>query len=382
MNTTTVQLSTNTLEWAARKAGKDLPGFASSLYSKVETINNIVKGQLTISQIRKFADSAKVPFGFLFLPSPPQEYIPDHNLVDFRTVYNRYPLSNDFLEVYKDVEHKQSWYRDYLISIEAQQLDFVGKFKNEKDINPSLIAGDIRNTIGLNNISESLRSSEKYYSFISNKCEENGILVFKNSVVVNATRRKLNHKEFRGFVISDSYAPAIFINGEDTKYANIFTLAHELAHIWLGESGVSDAKLNTKNRNEIRCNQIAAELLVPLDIFIKHWDSISGSDREKISSLNKIFLVSELVIARIALINKKTTGSVYKSVYTEIMKHIAKEKNKDREESPHIPFSVTAPIKNSRLVTKTVINLVKSNRMSPSEAAILLNISASKVFSL
>lgn len=378
----TLQLSIKTLEWAANKTGSSLPEFAHALYARADAADNITNGQLTISQIRKFADRAKVPFGFLFLPTPPEKYSPDHELVDFRTVNTKQPLSDNFLDIYKDIEHKQSWYRDYLISIDAPKLGFVGKYRAEKTIANRIVATDIRTVIGLGNITTNLNSAEDYYAAIVQRCEDAGVLIFKNSIVVNSTKRKLNSDEFRGFVISDPYAPAIFINGEDTKYANVFTLAHELAHIWLGESGISDVDISSKNKNEIKCNAIAAEVLVPSDEFITQWNSVDANFREKISLLNKKFKVSELVIARIALTNGKISSDSYKIIHAEVMEKWHEKKRRDKEKGSIVPQAITLPIRNSRHITRTIIDLVKSNRMGPSEAAILLNTSAAKVVSL
>lgn len=378
----TLQLSIKTLEWAANKNGSSLPDFARSLYAKENTTESIARGEMTLAQIRKFAEQAKVPFGFLFLPTPPEKFKPANHLVDFRTVKNNEPLSEDFLDIYKDVEHKQSWYREYLISIDAPPLEFVGRYKDNFETASSVIATDIRKTLNLNNIERQLGSAEDYFNALAKHCEDAGVLVFKNSVVVNSNNRKLNSEEFRGFVISDPYAPAIFINGGDTKYANIFTLAHELAHVWLGESGISDADTNSHNEHEIRCNAIAAEVLVPNRMFLDSWQATNQETREKIITLNNLFKVSELVIARVALTNNKITRDEYNSIQAEVIRKWREYKARQSASEGGPPFAVMLPIKNSRRVTKTVLELLKSNQIAPSEASILLNISATRVAAL
>lgn len=290
----TLKLSVKTLEWAANQSGSSLPEFARTLYSREVTADSIVRGELTFSQLKKFAEKAKVPFGFLFLPVPPEKFTTAGNLVDFRTIKNNQPLSDDFLEIYKDVEHKQSWYKDYLISVDAPKLDFVGKYKDKLFTSSTVIAKDIRVTLRLDQIVGDIGNAEAYYNELVKHCEDVGILVFKNSVVINNTHKPLDSEEFRGFVIADDYAPAIFINGQDTKYANIFTLAHELAHVWLGESGISDVDANSSNPHEVKCNAIAAELLVPNELFLEKWDSNTESLRAKVTTLNNTFKVSEL----------------------------------------------------------------------------------------
>ena len=130
----TLQLSVNTLSWAAASTGYSLDEFAHFLYKTEQTANNIAQGKLTVEQVKKFSEKAKVPFGFLFLDTPPKDYQPDTTFVDFRTVSQRKPLSADFIKTLRDVEHKQTWYKNYLTSIDANKLPFVGKFAENQTI--------------------------------------------------------------------------------------------------------------------------------------------------------------------------------------------------------------------------------------------------------
>lgn len=373
----TLQLSLSTLSWAAASNGYSLPEFAHFLYKTERTAESIAKGQLTLDQVKKFSEKAKVPFGFLFLETPPQDYKLDSKFIDFRTVKNQIPLSANFIKTLRDIEHKQTWYRNYLISIDADKLSFVGKYSNQKNTSNETIAIDIRNTLKLNELHKT--NVEGYFSLLSQACENAGILIFKNSVTINATKKPLDVDEFRGFVTVDDYAPCIFINGADSKNANIFTLAHELAHIWLGESGISDTSVDTNNNSEAKCNAIAALILVPTEEFEKLWSISEGSLREKIRALNKYFQVSELVIARTALTHKKIDRNLYNIVCEETTAawKILKEKNKKKESA--VPPSIIVPIRNSKTITAKILELVRNNKMMPSEASVLLNKSAATI---
>jgi len=99
--------------------------------------------------------------------------------------------------------------------------------------------------------------------------------------------------------MADDLAPLVFINGADTKSAQMFTLAHELAHIWLGQSAVSDAQPLTVPDQDVErwCNQVAAELLVPLELMKREYNRESKLTDE-VNRLARRFKVSTLVILR------------------------------------------------------------------------------------
>ena len=159
-------------------------------------------------------------------------------------------------------------------------------------------------------------------------------------------------------------------------------MAHELAHIWLGESGVSDTYVDSKNTSEVKCNAIAALLLVPTNKFLKLWDSSKENQREKIRVLNKLFKVSELVIARTALTHKRIDRDLYNIVELDTKKawRLYKDKNKGKE--VRLPAITTVSMRNSKTITNKVIDLIKSNKIMPREAGILLNKSAVTVVNL
>jgi Zn-dependent peptidase ImmA (M78 family) len=237
----------------------------------------------------------------LFLPEPPEEKLP---LPDFRRMADDSTQrpSTELIDTIHTCQRRQRWFRDHLASAGGDILNFVGSASTQD--HPAVIAGQIRTALKLEvgNRYQVANWSEFLRQFIDH-IREAGILVMVNGVVGNNTHRGLNPREFRGFAITDPFAPLIFVNGADTKAGQIFTLAHELAHIWIGKSGVSNSAADDlpednapDQKVERLCNAVAAEVLVPLSQ-LTTMNLPSDIDLAK-TTIARTFRVSTLVALR------------------------------------------------------------------------------------
>lgn len=367
----TLNFSINMLEWAANNIGLRLSDVVTKISEAEKTQKKLMEGNFSIKQAEEFAELTKVPFGALFLNTPPENlYKP--NIPDLRQSQNTLPLSESFFEVLEDVQAKQEWYIEFLKENGSHKLDFVGKYSKNRDAN--IIANDIRKYIGLPYDLNTKKSKEEYLKNLISHCEEIGILIFKNSMVKNATKKPLNTEEFRGFVLMDEYAPAIFLNGQDMPAAMIFTLAHELAHIWLGESGVDDLDIYGNDPNEVLCNKIAAEVLITKIEFIESWKRNEGN----LYLIAQEFCVSKLMVARLALTHEFLDTFEYKLIQKEEFEAFKNIPKKDGSPS----FVNLIPGRNSYLLTKTVVNQALSGKLLLRDAGKLLNASPQNIMKM
>lgn len=283
------------LRWARERAGLE-PDVLAHRFPKLADWERGVT-RPTLKQLEDFAKATHAPIGYMFLNEPPVERIP---IPDFRTVENRRigRPSPDLLETIFLCQQRQEWYRDYVRSLREEPLRFIGSATLESDVVRA--AADIRYALSFD-VEERRQCptwAEALRRFID-QADRLGVLVMVNGVVGSNNHRKLSPDEFRGFAISDELAPLIFINGADTKSAQMFTLAHELAHLWLGQSALSDMEPAWAPMHAIEnwCNRVAAEVLVPLTDFrqqLRPEEDLRGA----LNRLAKHFKVSTLVVLR------------------------------------------------------------------------------------
>ncbi len=290
-----VEVKPELLQWAHERSGIDDETF----HRRFPNFDKWQRRELqpTFKQLEHFAQSTYTPIGYFFLPDPPVEVVP---IPDFRTVGNKHikKPTPDLLETIYISQQRQEWYRDFAISEKAEPLRFVGSVTVSSDVMET--AESIRTALSFS--VEERRTASTWTDALRlfiDQVDKLGVLIMVNGVVGNNNYRKLDPEEFRGFALSDPIAPLIFINGADTKAAQMFTLAHELAHVWLGQSALSDiAPVTTKpNSVELWCNNVAAEVLVPLALFRS--ELLKGEAlRQTLDRLARYFKVSTLVILR------------------------------------------------------------------------------------
>lgn len=290
-----VEVRPQLLRWARERAGFDLGDLAHRIPQLPAWERG--EGLPTLKQIEHFAKAVHAPVGYLFLQEPPIERVP---IPDLRTIGNRHidRPSPDLLDTIYICQQRQEWYRDFARAMGEDPRRFAGSVGLTSGIEET--ATSMRSVLGFD-LGERRRIptwTEALRGFID-QADALGVLVMVSGVVGSNNRRKLDPEEFRGFALSDNLAPLVFINGADTKAAQMFTLAHELAHIWLGQSALSDVgPLSTPSHKvENWCNQIAAELLVPLAELRSEFQK--GTElRTELVRLARRFKVSTLVILR------------------------------------------------------------------------------------
>lgn len=316
-----IHIQPEVLKWAisASQINKE------NLISQFNKIDSWITGDEdpTINQAIQLSNKLRVPFGYLLLESPPIEEIP---IVEFRTIESKEinNPSRELIDTIKDMENKQNWMQEYLIQEGFGKNMFSGREDFREDLNPQTVATNIRELIDLNiNWYNSIRTKDEAYNYLKKKISNSGVMVMQSGVALHNTRRQLDLSEFRAFALSHEYAPLIFINIRDTLSGKIFSLLHELVHIYFGISSFYNADGDTDNQFvkpiEQLCNSVAAELLVPISDFQTKWQSYSALDlEEKLSTLERTFKVSKIVIARRALI----LNYINNETYTQISKDI------------------------------------------------------------
>jgi len=247
------------LRWARERAGLQFDDLARRFPHLARWESG--EARPTRKQLERFAKATHATVDHLLLTKPPIERVP---IPDFRAAGNARigQPSPNLLDTLSLCQQRQAWYRDFARTQGDKPLAFVGSVKLTSDI------AAMQSALGLDlEERRKIPAWDKTLRRLSDGSDALGILVMVNGVVGNNSYRRLDPQEFRGFALADAHAPVVFINGADAKAAQMFTLAHALAHVWLGQSALSDITPITAPEHDVErwCSAVAAEVLVPLD---------------------------------------------------------------------------------------------------------------------
>jgi Zn-dependent peptidase ImmA (M78 family)/transcriptional regulator with XRE-family HTH domain len=365
------------LKWARESARMSEKAGADKVSVPIEKLKEWEEGISlpTIRQAQKLAKAYRRPFALFFLPEVPRDFQP---LQDFRRKA-AIPLGTASIFIIREIQQKQAWIRDVFEETNETQLPFVGRFSLRSD--PIKVAHDILDTF---NINPSKYSTDTPIKEWIDKAESKGIFISRTSFI--HSRLKLDSREIQGFSIADLYAPFVFINNSENWNApQLFTLIHELVHIWIAESGISneiEPELKDKDKLhpvELFCNEVAANVLMPLDVMQDFNTTIFDSARE-VFKASKLLGVSSFAFLFRALNLKIITLAKYRNLKMEADiefnaflqdEEIKKAKMKEKKGGPS-PYLLRLN-KNSRLFTQIVLDAFRGGSIEPTQASSLLN---------
>lgn len=327
-----VKLNPRVLEWAVRRSCLSDEQILKAFPKYPRWLDGSWKP--TVKQLRDFAGKTHVSVSELFADDLPNYAL---QITDFRTVDDssaRDP-SPELFDTIDAMLSRQEWMKGYFLHEGFDPIDFVGSYTDAplSDEAKGLIVDDLHALLDLDgDWAASCGGVADALKVLKDSIEAAGISVVINGIVNDNTHRVLDVSEFRGFVLSDRIAPIIFINGRDTKSAQLFTLIHELCHLAFFQTGVSNAP-NDEDADiviEGFCNSVAADFLVPTDIMVSRWEERTSSLYAKVQMIAHTCKVNFVVVARKAkdmgLITEETYFALYRQYKSDTPPEVRSDK--------------------------------------------------------
>lgn len=371
------------LRWARESARISEEIAAAKVSVTAEKLKEWEDGisQPTIRQAKALAEAYKRPFALFFLPEIPKDFQP---LQDFRKMGAK-PLGTGSIFILREIQQKQAWISEVNKENKEDKVPFIGRFSLND--NPIIVANDILNTLNLHPSQYSTESPIKEWI---DRAESKGIFISRTSFI--HSRLKLDSEEMQGFAIADSYAPFVFINSDDWNAPQLFTLVHELAHLWVAKTGISneiEPEIKNKSVNnsvELFCNEVAANALIPTEIINNLGLNVFNSAIEVFKASKSLgvssfaFLVRALNLKLISVDKyrqlKIQADVEYKAFLKREEEKKARQKAKENKGGPN--YYLLQLNRNSRLFTLTVLDAFRGGFIEPTHASNLLNVQVNK----
>jgi len=398
-------VNSNIIVWARKTAGLTIAGAASKMNLKEVRLEKIERGEENPTQsiLMKMAKTYRRPAVIFYLEDIPAEanYGADFrgNITEFTDIDQA-----QINALVRYAKSSQQLIRDTLELEEATPLSFVGWLRRKwglpeetttmnhrlQSMPSSEYAGLIQDAIdGIDLILDPNCTPEMYYrqknkreafKLIRSSCEQSGIFVIlKNDLGSHHT--KLSSELFRAFVIADNIAPLMIINRSDPHPDMSFSILHEIVHLLLDQTGISNFERTTPM--EKFCNQVAGSWLLPLELIEEEWEGEESRMLEVISRISSQRNLSRMMVAT-RLYQEKF---IQKEVYSQLMNQYRdawKTAEQERNNSPN-GFANYYVTQRNHLGNRTIEfanQMIESGGLTVTEAALILGAKPSNVFKL
>lgn len=327
-----------------------------TLQSKIKNLESFLSGskQPTFNQLSEIARIIDVPTGLLLLSDTVDS---NKKMLKFRTVNSDEveEISNGLRDTITEMQTKQ----DFLKNEINYKLNFIGKFSIED--NYLEVADNIRKQVNIPTNYQK-KAGPNAVNYFRSKISQIGIFVFFNGSVKNNTHKSLSVNEFRGFVLPDKKAPIIFVNQKDSKTGQLFTLVHELVHLFINKKeifNIIDTGTYKFNRTEAFVNKITAELLMP------------NSEIKKLNNYDFEFLANEFPVSKFVVLRRlyvlgRLTKQEYKEKFLQLENKLKRIPQKRKSTGGSYPNNLK--FRFDKTFVHYVENALKQNKITYTDA--------------
>lgn len=357
------------IAWAMERVGKE-PGDFSSISKNAE---RWVTGEKvpTVKQMQKLAEKTHVPLPYFYDDAVPRMSL---QIPDYRTTFSataEHP-SPELYETINLMQSRQDWLRAYLEDSGYEALGLVGACAEDRDVTRA--AAKIRSVLSLEDRWARTLKPDEAVGFLRRAIEAAGVYTCAGSFFHHGSR-PYDVSEFRGFVLADDYAPIIFLNTQDARSAQLFTLIHEFAHLLFNETGVDDKAYELAEKEDL-CDSVAAEVLVPATLVFSFFNQMEPE--AAVSALRKTTKASEIVCLRRARDLGCITRDDFFELYADYKRRLEEAGNPKRARSGGGPsYYIVKKSMLGDLFADTVYEGIKSERLLFSDAYRLTDMKAS-----
>lgn len=378
---TTIRTSNNPamLKWARDEVGYSLEQASNAIGISIGILQKAEAGdhQLTLNQLRTAAVKYNCPFGYFYFKDLPHkksfEPVPDFRIDPVFIGVNHYRL---FLEIKKARDQRMVF-----LELAKTLENPVKKFQALKETNISATAKLVRRRLNVSDAEIASLKFEQSYSYWKSKIEHDGVLVYESQYLPEESG-------VIGVAIYYPEAPIILIKrGGRNNARKLFILLHEYAHLLKGSSAMTDERgltYDKKNsrieREEVACNRLAAEILVPAEeVRASDYSELEPVEQmERLAHLFKVtYSTAAVCLKRLGLVNQNTLKELL-----ELRNQTNQKSQKNKSGEVRIPREVLMRLDLGRPMFNVVMQAYSNGVLDVFDASRILNLRVKKIDNL